>query len=543
MTSVIEQWQAQTLVSSVKPSRLLDTVKEPPNALILCVNLQNLPLADTVEWVRHASEDEIKAHKGLRCGFFVAHILYPGFTYVSAETHKGGAGGAGGDKAALRGERLAIWDDEALRKAILLFGYKGAQQSEKPNDKQGARYVKTKRYDECASVGKGMVISASIWANKLQNSIKKPSPPPYHNLAPFQLCLVQLGIKSVMSNSEKGMMLDIKHVTPVEAPYSLSMCDLVSNDLPPHSLQESAEFRTRFLEGALVTSEQHRKHLNQDLIKGNFSTTMHLLALSPEPRHGAIAVAADGKLKLFQQQPMGDVSATTIELSYNAEIHGVSPNEDASVEWLAKLFNIAMMLGALELLVIVDEYRMRNGNNKGEESLRAGATSDVHLQAFARVNERLLLAKLVASVSAGALLDAAADQGIFQYITDEVRSPCRSGSTPFTLLTLCPIAGRGPQAPGALPSVRQGRRPPRGHAPHVQQAPAARHEAWGSAVVPRARRRPLGQGAHAARLLREKVCAVPCHLHLGRSDLHGQLRLQARARAGAAPQVCGRRLR
>lgn len=414
-TAFIQAWQAQRLLSNHQSQSLEETIKEPPNAVVVCINLQNLPLKDTAEWVQHATEDEIKEHKGIRASLFVTKILYAGFTFVPPP--------AGADKS-VRGERLATLDDvdehSAEKRSVIFYTYKGEQ------NKKLDTYVKTKRYEECTSVSQGMVITGSIWANKLQNMLKKSAH--FENIGVFDLCLVHLGIKSIMSKaSENGMMLEIKSVTPLSSSshqqqqLRMSMPHLVPHTLPPRSVQESVEFRNKFMDGLLV-SEEKRKHLKQDLIKGNYSTSMHLVALAPEPEHGIVALSADGKLKFFQRQPIGDINAATMELKYDTAFHcPVDPgnNDEVSVEWMAKLFNVAMMMGALELFVVADEYRMRGGNNNSKKD--APATADIHLQAYARVNEKQILSKLIAASNAGPLLHTEEEE-IHGYISAQVFS-------------------------------------------------------------------------------------------------------------------------
>ncbi len=59
----------------------------------------------------------------------------------------------------------------------------------------------------------------------------------------------------------------------------------------------------------------------QDLIKGSYSTSVQLVAVTPLPDHGIISTAADGKLVLFVKQPMADLQASTIELSCHSSYH------------------------------------------------------------------------------------------------------------------------------------------------------------------------------------------------------------------------------
>ena len=54
------------------------------------------------------------------------------------------------------------------------------------------------------------------------------------------------------------------------------------------------------------------------MIKGSYSTTLHLLAVCPQPGQGVISTGADGKPKLFLQQPLGDIDAGSIDLVFNS---------------------------------------------------------------------------------------------------------------------------------------------------------------------------------------------------------------------------------
>ena len=148
----IQSWQAQRLLSTGTASALEDTLqlKEPPNAVVLCINLQNLPLKDTAEWVQHATDDEVTAHKGLRVSLFVAKILYAGFTFVPPP--------AGADKS-VRGERLATLDgdEEHEKRTVIFYTYKGEQNTKLES------YVKTKRFDDCTSVSQGIFYYASVF--------------------------------------------------------------------------------------------------------------------------------------------------------------------------------------------------------------------------------------------------------------------------------------------------------------------------------------------------------------------------------------------
>lgn len=174
----------------------------------------------------------------------------------------------------------------------------------------------------------------------------------------------------------------------------------------------------------------------QTLVKGSYSTNYHLLTVVPEPAHGVISVAADGKLKLFvnaKSQPIADLQASSFELMYNSKIHipeihfGGSDGEQApspnSVEWMGKLFNVAMILGALELFVLVEDYRLKK--------MEASGTTERNFQAYARINVKKILNKVIGCKTTGKALvlnteavagdDAVKRKEIYDYLVSEVQ--------------------------------------------------------------------------------------------------------------------------
>lgn len=109
-----------------------------------------------------------------------------------------------------------------------------------------------------------MVVSTTIWANKFASMFRKvKTANGVDDIGLFELCLVELGIKSVASSaSSSGMMLEIKAISPLHTG-NLSFCSLVPlHGVLPSSIQESTIFRDKFLEGEFV-SQANRKHLDQ----------------------------------------------------------------------------------------------------------------------------------------------------------------------------------------------------------------------------------------------------------------------------------------
>ena len=114
---IIQAWQASYAAQS--SSRPFRDMKEPPNVLVLAVNLQALPLKDLTAFVETASEDEIKAHKGLRSSFVIAEVLFAGFTFIAkGDNPKNKQQGAGSI------ERLGVFDGED-KTSMLFYTWKG----------------------------------------------------------------------------------------------------------------------------------------------------------------------------------------------------------------------------------------------------------------------------------------------------------------------------------------------------------------------------------------------------------------------------------
>ena len=83
------------------------------------------------------------------------------------------------------------------------------------------------------------------------------------------------------------------------------------------------------------------------------------------------------------------------------------------MEWMAKLLNVSMMLGSLELFVLIDEYKQKKSE---------GNASELNLQAYARINPKKTLERLLRSKEGGQLLSEAQaqEEEIYAYIQSQV---------------------------------------------------------------------------------------------------------------------------
>jgi len=142
--SFIQSWQTTCSQAEEVPS-LRKSMKEPPNALALAINLQHLPLKEAAQWAQTATEEEIKDHKGLRTTFMVVEMLFSGFTYVAPPSTEADS---------KKRDKLAVFDTAAdVGSSVIFYTYKGESKKQKGEMKQ--TYIKTKRFDECAAISPG----------------------------------------------------------------------------------------------------------------------------------------------------------------------------------------------------------------------------------------------------------------------------------------------------------------------------------------------------------------------------------------------------
>jgi hypothetical protein len=341
-TTIIPTWQSsqETLASKYGALQL---PKETPNAMALVLNLQNIEVKSTLEKLGTLTPEEIKAVKALRTTFVIVKMLFPGWSFIDTEAdakdnkfakNKASKGGGGGK------EKLGYLDGENA----ILHCYRA-------ENKKGV-YSKSKRLDECVALSPGMVVGAMIWGDKIVQTFKDHK----EDFRPFQLGIVQLYIKSNMAStaSDAGRMLEIKGFYAVNADASISSFKLLREGVLANSVQAAAVLRERILDGSLV-SDQYKRHLNQSLIQGSYSNGIQVLSLTPQPSNGVISLAADGKIKMFVHEPIGDVKAHAINLEFDRKAH-CSEND----EWTAKLFNVGLMLGAVQIIVIMDSYKTKD---------------------------------------------------------------------------------------------------------------------------------------------------------------------------------------
>ena len=396
---IVQSWQGTHEALSAKHGAL-PNIKEPPNALALVLNLQHIEVKAALETLQGATPEESKAHKALRTSFIIVKMMYPGFTFIDNDNHdkdaksgsygnkKGGAAskatsnhGSGGAK-----EKLGHFDDGGSVH-VLLHTYK-------IESKKNVGYRASKRLDECVAISPGMIVNAAIWGDKIQSTFNMQK----EDILPFQFGLIQLKIKSISANNaaDAGRLLEIKNFTSLDMQlYNPSSFKLLRADgLLPSSKQEATLIRERILDGTLI-SEQNRQHVNQSLIQGSVSTSVQLLCVTPQSGQGAISLAADGKIKFFMQQPIGDLSAYAINLEFDRMAHHC-PVDGCNDEWMVKVFNVALMMSAVQIMVVVDSYKTKDLTD-----------AEVVYDGFIRIDLAVILKHIIACKEGGVSLTSA----------------------------------------------------------------------------------------------------------------------------------------
>jgi hypothetical protein len=158
------------------------------------------------------------------------------------------------------------------------------------------------------------------------------------------------------------------------------------------------------------------ENLTQDWIKSSLSPTISLIRVVPQT--GTFAVGPDSVLRFHSEGGLLDLPCGTLLVQYDARQYPTATaatvavaeikNDDQVVDgdkktaattmmiargdavshdpWLIKLFNVAVVAGAVELLVTVDTYRGKDDGSGGGE---------VSLPAFARIDVSVLVAILL----------------------------------------------------------------------------------------------------------------------------------------------------
>ena len=213
---------------------------------------------------------------------------------------------------------------------------------------QRGSYTRSGRSEQCMAISPGMIITITVWGSKFDAVFKDQK----EDVRQFSIGLVQFGIKSMQSTAqEKGMMLDVKTFCAVQGLSAVSS-RMLRSELLPGSMQASAIARSHFADGSHLGAEQPTG-IAQNLLTGNLSTTVNLVRVVPKAINGTFGVGADGAVRFYVTQPLADIPCTSMLVKYDTTMFGTK-----SEDWIMRLLNVAMISQAVELMVLIDLYKV-----------------------------------------------------------------------------------------------------------------------------------------------------------------------------------------
>ena len=362
-------------------------VAEQAGPMALVLNLSRIPVEDTVSALEK-NPDEAKNHPGVRTTFVILRLLHPGWSSVSATADKDSSipkSKAGAAKAP------STAAPEVKEKLSSSFGEHVLMHSYDLVNQRGI-YTRCGRSTEYLALSPGMVISTKVWGSKFMSTFKEQK----SDVQVFDMVLVQFSLKSLQSSAMAGgMMLEIKAFNSMPG-INAGAARLLKSPAVPMSLQEAAVTRSRFADGSHISANNPENELPagllQDMLKGNLSTTVSLIRTVPSQAQGVFALGADDKMRFHINDPISDLPCTeTLMVHYDPAIFAAGKDKD----WVAKLFNVAVILKAIELFVVVDTYKSNGSskaaNNNNDEAGGGGFTMDC----YARLDVSLLISSIL----------------------------------------------------------------------------------------------------------------------------------------------------
>jgi hypothetical protein len=343
----INTWQSVEQAMQQKGGQL-PKVAEQAGPMALVLNLSRIPVADT-RTALEKNPDEAKNHPGVRTTFVILQMLHPGWSSVSTDKDPMSKSKVGAAKTATA--------TEVKEKLSSSFGEHVLMHSYDLINQRGT-YTRCGRSNEYMALSPKMVITTKVWGSKFLTTFKEQKT----DVEIFDMVLVQFSLKSLQSSAlAGGMMLEIKAYNSIPG-INPGSFRLLKSPSVPMSLQEAAVARSRFADGSHLSTETTAGEqplaapclLTQDMIKGNLSTTVSLIRAVPGQAQGVFALGPDDKMRFHINEPMSDIPcADTLMVHYDAAIFAAGKDKD----WVAKLFNVAVVMKAVELFVAVDTYK------------------------------------------------------------------------------------------------------------------------------------------------------------------------------------------
>lgn len=441
--SLVESWLSVEQYLQTKKS-MFPKINEQAGPIAIAINLASIPVKSVHE-LFEKNPEEVKTHAGVRTTFLIAKFLYPGWSSV---TDKGGSSDSGSNSNAGKRSGPGGYNKKGGKDAA-----SGAQPTEKKEKlshmlgshvvlhsfdlvNQRGTYVRNGKSEECCVLSPGMLLTSKVWGNKFNKTFKDQE----HDIHPFDIVLVEFGMHSIGSSSkENGSMLEIKTYKSMPM-LNVSAFHLFSSTLFPTTIQESSFLKTQFNSASHVLNHSFLKPfqncplvetivnqddanggeptislslrgVTQDMIRTNISTSNFLVKVTPKYSNGFFAVSAEDSICFHINQPVADLPCGTgvIKIQYFPEDFIANPQKlyesdpdfsSSSIfkDWLVKMFNVFILLGGIELVVLIDTYKKKQptGGEEGMDSmsiqdvLQSGQgqslASNLILQAYCRIN-------------------------------------------------------------------------------------------------------------------------------------------------------------
>jgi hypothetical protein len=391
-SSFVNTWQSVEQSVQQKLAQLPKTVEQAgPTALVL--NLSHVPVVETASALEHGTEEAKKNHPGVRTTFLILRMLYPGWSSVSVGADKDAPPpskskpGAKAQAPEIKEKLSYSMGDHVLMHSFDLVNQRGT-------------YTRCGKSEQCMAISPGMVLSTKVWGSKFMGTFKEQ----HTDIGVFDIALVQFGLKSIQSTAlSSGMMLEIKAFNAVLG-INASASRLLKSVVVPMSLEEAAISRSRFADGSYLSpsSSAHGgeleqgesggpKGLQQDMLKGNLSSTVSLIRAVPGQAQGVFALGADDNMRFHINEPIADLpcSGSLLRVYYDPTIFASGTDKD----WITKLFNVALVMGAIEIFVLVDTYK----TSKQQQAAVGEDDEGPSMDCYARLNVSVLISSILSA--------------------------------------------------------------------------------------------------------------------------------------------------
>lgn len=342
--AIINAWQS---AENTLQQRMMLLTNEPEQAC----NTALLGMLLSPINIKAANDNAAADPQGKTCtrvSFLVLRIMDPGWSNVPANAEAAALLAAAGKGAVKKGPSVKLAERYAVDHC-LIYSYNML--------KRGA-YLKGLRTDEAVVVSPGMVMTLKTWTS---NALKVFKGCP-DQLQSFDMVAVEVALRSIES-TRTDEKIDIKGLRslPSLSPACLRLLD--SKALLHDTIHAATVARSRHADGTYLPSPP--TNMRQDWLVGNLASTNTVVRASLSPDAGSFAIGPDNLVRFHVEKEGGIVSdctavgcGTAFPIRYDARQF-----ENAPAEWVVAWLNIALMLGAIELLISIDSHQGKDSAN------------------------------------------------------------------------------------------------------------------------------------------------------------------------------------